>query len=89
MGYFWRYKYYKVIAMKEVTLHIPDNKFETFIRFIKSIPYVKLNTSTRKPKLTASQQKIANGIVDALNEVELHQQGKIKLQSAKEFLNEL
>ena len=42
-----------------------------------------------KRKFTAEQQEFIDGLKDALIEVELHQQGKIKLQSAREFLEEL
>ena len=36
-----------------------------------------------------SKQEILNGIKQSLKEVKLHMQGKIKLQRAKDFLNEL
>ena len=42
-----------------------------------------------KRKLNAEQQAFVDGLKQALIEVELHQQGKIKLQSAREFLEEL
>jgi Fic family protein len=40
-------------------------------------------------KFTAEQQEFIDGLKEALTQVELHQQGKIKLQSAREFLKEL
>ena len=42
-----------------------------------------------KRKLTPEQQEFVDDLKEALHEVELHQQGKIKLQSAREFLEEL
>jgi RNA polymerase-interacting CarD/CdnL/TRCF family regulator len=42
-----------------------------------------------KSKLTAEQQEFVDDLKEALHEVELHQQGKIKLQSARDFLAEL
>lgn len=45
--------------------------------------------SQPKSKFTAEQQEFIDGLKQALIEVELHQQGKIKLQSAREFLEEL
>jgi hypothetical protein len=42
-----------------------------------------------KDKFTAEQQEFIDGLKEALVQVELHQQGKIKLQSAREFLKEL
>ena len=35
------------------------------------------------------ENKIANGIMDGLKEVELYKQGKIELSSAEDFLQEL
>jgi hypothetical protein len=42
-----------------------------------------------KRKLNAEQQEFVDDLKEALHEVELHQQGKIKLQSARDFLAEL
>ena len=40
-------------------------------------------------KLSDKQKEFVDDLKSSLNEVELHRQGKIKLQSAKDFLNEL
>ena len=45
--------------------------------------------SQPKRKFTAEQQEFIDGLKQALIEVELHQQGKIKLQSAQDLLAEL
>jgi hypothetical protein len=42
-----------------------------------------------KRRFTDEQQEFIDGLKQALIEVELHQQGKIKLQSAQELLAEL
>jgi hypothetical protein len=42
-----------------------------------------------KRKFTAEQQEFIDDLKKALVQVELHQQGKIKLQSAQELLAEL
>jgi hypothetical protein len=42
-----------------------------------------------KRKFTDEQQEFIDGLKKALVQVELHQQGKIKLQSAQELLAEL
>jgi hypothetical protein len=42
-----------------------------------------------KRKLTAEQQEFVDDLKEALIQVELHQQGKIELQSAQELLAEL
>ncbi|RZK36929.1 MAG: hypothetical protein EOO57_06290 [Hymenobacter sp.] len=40
-------------------------------------------------KYTPEQQEWIDDFREALHEVELHQQGKIQLQDARDFLNEL
>ena len=50
---------------------------------------LKNHTAPKQKKLTADQQKFVDGLREALEEVKLHRQGKIKLQSAREFLAEL
>ncbi len=47
------------------------------------------NEATTKPKFSKAKLKLLNGIKEALEEVELHRQGKIQLQDAKDFINEL
>ncbi len=47
------------------------------------------NEATTKPKFSKAKLKLLNGIKEALEEVELHRQGKIKLKSADELFNEL
>ena len=42
-----------------------------------------------KRKLNAEQQEFVDDLKEALHEVELHQQGKIKLQTWQELLKEL
>jgi len=42
-----------------------------------------------KRKLTTEQQEFVDGLKESLKEVELHQQGKIKLPTFEEMMNEL
>jgi hypothetical protein len=42
-----------------------------------------------KRKLNAEQQEFVDGLKQSLKEVELHQQGKIKLPTFEEMMNEL
>jgi hypothetical protein len=41
------------------------------------------------PKLTRKQQEFVEGLKDALNDVELHRQGKKKLKTIDQLLDEL
>lgn len=66
--------------MKQLTLNISDNKFHTFLEFIKTLDYVEV------PEV---DKKALNELQGSLNQVKLMQEGKIEKQSAEDFLNEL
>ncbi len=66
--------------MKQLTLNISDNKFHTFLEFIKTLDYVEV------PEVN---KKALNELQSSLNQVKLMQEGKIEKQSAEDFLNEL
>ncbi len=66
--------------MKQLTLNISDNKFSTFLEFIKTLDYVEV------PEV---DKKALNELQGSLNQVKLMQEGKIEKQSAEDFLNEL
>jgi len=66
--------------MKQLTINISDNKFNTFLEFIKTLDYVEV------PEV---DENALNELQDSLNQVKLMQEGKIEKQSAEDFLNEL
>ncbi len=66
--------------MKQLTLNINDNKFDTFLEFIKTLDYVEV------PEVDS---KVLSDLQKSLTEVKLMKEGKLKKQSAKEFLDEL
>jgi hypothetical protein len=66
--------------MKQLTLNISDNKFSTFLEFIKTLDYVEV------PEV---DKKALSELQGSLNQVKLMQEGKIEKQSAEDFLNEL
>jgi hypothetical protein len=66
--------------MKQLTLNIRDNKFHTFLEFIKTLDYVEV------PEV---DKKALNELQGSMNQVKLMQKGKIEKQSAEDFLNEL
>jgi hypothetical protein len=74
--------------MRQVTLQIPDNQYSFFMELVKKLKFAKI-TSTPAKKLNPDQQEWVDGLKDALNEVELHMQGKIQLPTLDEALNEL
>jgi len=56
---------------------------------VKAAAKAKPVTASKPKQYTPEQQEWIDDFREALHEVELHQQGKIKLQDARDFLNEL
>ena len=71
----------------KVTLDINDSKAAAFLNFIKSLDFIRIQSKEDYEEPT--KQEILNSIKQGMKEVQLHQEGKIKLQSARDFLNEL
>jgi hypothetical protein len=69
--------------MQRVILDIPDNKINFFLELAKNLGFKKVQ------RLSKEQKEFVDDLKDSLNEVELHRLGKIKLQPARDFLNEL
>lgn len=74
--------------MKEITIEIPDNKLDFFLELVKSLSFTKIQKIDGEP-LTLAQQEFFDDLKSAFNQVELHQEGKIKLKNARNFLLEL
>ncbi|MEX2565788.1 MAG: hypothetical protein WD431_07600 [Cyclobacteriaceae bacterium] len=66
--------------MKQLTLTITDSKFKTFLDFIKTLDYVKVEDE---------EEKALKDLGSSLNQVKLMQEGKLPKQTAKDFLDEL
>jgi len=62
---------------------IKDNKAAFFMELIKNFSFVKTK------KVESNKQKILNDLRESVKQVKLHKQGKIKLKSFDEFLDEL
>ena len=77
---------YKI--MKQVTLHIPDSNFKFFMKLVRSLSFVKV-AEKKEIKLTGEQKEFVSDLKESLHQVDLHMQGKIKLKSAEELLDEL
>ena len=73
--------------MKQVTLHIPDNKFSFFMELIKSLKFIKKVETGEE--IEVEKEEILQGIHDAVNEVNLIKAGKKKAQPLSEFLDTL
>jgi hypothetical protein len=71
----------------KVTLDINDSKAAAFLNFVKSLDFIRIHSKEDYEEPT--KQEILDSIRQGMKEVQLHQEGKIKLQSARDFLNEL
>lgn len=74
--------------MKQLILNIPENKLGFFKELIENLDFVKV-AEERDLQLTPGQADFIDGLKNSLSQVEDHVHGRIKLQSAKDFLNEL
>ena len=82
--------------MRQVLLTVPDEQFAPLMKVVRSLPFSLKAKTVAPPKqlpipkpYTPAQQEWIDDFREALHEVELHQQGKIKLQTAEELIDEL
>lgn len=69
--------------MQRVVIDIPDGKINFFMELVNNLGFKKVE------KLSNQQVEFVDDLKESLKEVEQHRKGKINLQSAKDFLNEL
>ena len=68
----------------KILIDIPDNEANFGIKVLKSLSFVK----NAKP-MSIAKVELWEDLKEAANEVKLHKQGKIKLKTAQQLLNEL
>ncbi|WOK04567.1 hypothetical protein RT717_15910 [Imperialibacter roseus] len=64
--------------MKEITLKINDSKFKTFVEFVKTLDYVRIENN-----------KNLEDLEKGLLELKQIQDGKLKSRPVEDLLNEL
>ena len=74
--------------MKDITLSIPDKDYSFFIKLIKNLDFVQVK-EPKKLTASAAKQQFLEEFKEAVEEVNLARQGKIKLKSAEQLLSEL
>ena len=74
--------------MKQLILNIAENKYIFFLKVLENFSFVKV-AEEKEVKLTSKQKKFVEGLKQSLNEVELHQKGKIKLKTLDQVLDYL
>lgn len=68
----------------QVLVEIPDNKATFGLEVLRNLVFVK----KAKP-MTIEKISLWEDLKEASNEVQLHKQGKIKLKTAQDLLDEL
>jgi len=69
--------------MQRIVIDIPDNKIDFFLELIKNLGFKKIK------RLSKEQKEFVDDLQHSLRQVKHHEEGKIELQSARDFLNEL
>ena len=69
--------------MQRVVIDVPDNKINFFMELVNNLGF------NRVRQISKEQEQFIDDLQHSLAQVKQHQKGKIKLQSAKDFLNEL
>lgn len=67
----------------KILIDVRDDKAAFIMEMLRNFRFVKA-----KP-ITSEKARILQGLRDAVEEVKLHKQGKVKLKTARELLNEL
>lgn len=67
----------------KLIIDIKDSKAEFFMELISSFKFIKATPISDK------KAEAIKGFKQAINDVKLHKQGKLKLKSADDLLNEL
>lgn len=68
----------------KVVIEIPDNEATFAMKVLKSLSFIK----EAKP-MTGAAVELWDDLKEAAEQVRLHKQGKLKLKTAQELLNEL
>lgn len=68
--------------------NIPKNKRSFFLELVNNLGFtIEMNTNSKK--LNREQIMFIDGIEESINQVEQHLNGKLKLKTADQLLNEL
>lgn len=68
----------------KVILEIPDKQFEFAMRVLRSLSFVK-----KARPMSADAAKLWEDLKESADEVKMHKEGKLKLRTASDLLNEL
>ncbi|HET8810701.1 MAG TPA: hypothetical protein VFM65_10630 [Flavobacteriaceae bacterium] len=71
----------------KIVLEIKDSKAAAFVNFIKSLNFIRIHQE--EEYMEPTKEEILQSIERGIKEVELYEKGAIKLQPARDFLNEV
>ncbi|MCY7311939.1 MAG: hypothetical protein LH619_14275 [Chitinophagaceae bacterium] len=74
--------------MRQVTLHIPDSSYRFFMELAKNLHFVKKIEEEDLEKAPTKKQ-VLDSITEGIKLAGQHKQGKLKLKTAKQLLDEL
>ncbi len=74
--------------MKDISLSVPDKDYSFFMTLIKKLDFVQVK-EPKKTTVSSSKQKFLNEFKEAVDQVNLAKQGKIKLKSAEQLLSDV
>jgi len=69
----------------KIILEVQENKAPFFIELINGLKYIRILKKVENKQ----KSKAIQDILDAFNEVTLHEEGSIKLKSANQLLDEI
>jgi hypothetical protein len=68
----------------QVLVEIPDNKAAFGLEVLRNLAFVK-----KVNPMTPEKARLFEDLKEAVKEIKLHKEGKIKLKTARELLDEL
>lgn len=69
-------------------IKLPDSDAEMILKVVKKLGG-KIKVIEPEPKLSTTAKRFKKDLEKGFNEIKLHQEGKLKLKTARELLDEL
>ena len=76
--------YPTITAMKRVTLHVENDKYQFFMELMSSLNFVQTEEDQED-----SKEEIIENLKQGFREMKYYKEGKVKGTPLKDFLNEL
>lgn len=74
----------------KITLDITEeSKIPFFLELVKSFDYIKIVNEQKALKKAAFKAELREGLIESFRDIKLYNEGKIKLKTAREALDEL